>query len=750
MGTRWKKFRIIVSFTAFFLGITLLLMNVIPILCLTAEMDFQAGDYQKTEVFADYMSERLGTLIGAAVGGENWDGSSYGFSDTDTYSYEGDVSSEAGSFDFSDGIRSSFGGAEENTVDLSEVTSSEEEASDSSNGTESYRDSYLKDLEGDSNVLFAVMYQGKLLSTNLEGLTAQKAEKGNMPDFASYLPEEVSYNFTLCYNAKGDGKVEIIKDGTPLDVYENGIYGRNSHWQVPGYENFEAEGDAREAVVFLAAAAEPKLYIESYGQGTIQRGGTLYNMYEDQVEQSGMFQLRIYAACVGVLLLLLLPILHLRDSLGEAKKWIGCQLGELWIEVKALIFWGLPVLLMFVGFLTGSFWSLFSQGTWLTLCFWLFYFGFLDRTFNKGRQRSFLRPFRESLRIRDLGRPLQKRLVRRQWLSFALCLLLLIVLAWFFLLLWDALYWEAVIPLFVLFMLCAVLVVGFSLSYLKRNRRLAEDIGLLTDRIAEVRAGELSDYLELPEDTDLREAAENLNEISQGMEKALEERTKSERMKVELVANVSHDLKTPLTSIVSYIDLLEQEKNLPEHVKDYIRILGEKSERLKNMVQDVFEVSKAASGQLPVHLEELDFGKLLRQTLADMNIQIEKSELTLRTTIPEEPVLIQADGQRLYRVFQNLIQNALQYSLKGSRVYLTLTTQDGKACASVKNISAAELDTNTDFTERFVRGDTSRSDGGNGLGLSIAKSFTEACGGELQVKAEADLFVASVTFPVKN
>lgn len=473
-------------------------------------------------------------------------------------------------------------------------------------------------------------------------------------------------------------------------------------------------------------------------------------MYEDQVEQSGMFQLRIYAACVGVLLLLLLPILHLRDSLGEAKKWIGCQLGELWIEVKALIFWGLPVLLMFVGFLTGSFWSLFSQGTGLTLCFWLFYFGFLDRTYNKGRQRSLLRPFRESLQTRDLELPLQKRLVRRQWLAFAPCLLLLAVLVWFFLLLWDAMYWDAVVLLLLLLLVCAVLALGFSLEYLKRNRRMAEDIGLLTDRIAEVRAGELSDYLELPEDTDLREAAENLNEISQGMEKALEERTKSERMKVELVANVSHDLKTPLTSIVSYIDLLEQEKNLPEHVKDYIRILGEKSERLKNIVQDVFEVSKAASGQLPVHLEELDFGKLLRQTLADMNIQIEKSELTLRTTIPEEPVLIQADGQRLYQVFQNLIQNALQYSLKGSRVYLTLMTQDGKACASVKNISAAELDTNTDFTERFVRGDTSRSDGGNGLGLSIAKSFTEACGGELQVKAEADLFVASVIFPVKN
>ena len=117
--------------------------------------------------------------------------------------------------------------------------------------------------------------------------------------------------------------------------------------------------------------------------------------------------------------------------------------------------------------------------------------------------------------------------------------------------------------------------------------------------------------------------------------------------------------------------------------------------------------------------------------------------------VPDEPVLIRADGQRLYRVFQNLIQNALQYSLKGSRVYLTLSEENGTACASVKNTSAAELDGGVDFTERFVRGDLSRSDGGSGLGLSIARSFTEACGGKFQVKVEADLFVASVTFPVK-
>ena len=231
------------------------------------------------------------------------------------------------------------------------------------------------------------------------------------------------------------------------------------------------------------------------------------------------------------------------------------------------------------------------------------------------------------------------------------------------------------------------------------------------------------------------------------MEAALAERTKSERMKVELVANVSHDLKTPLTSIVSYIELLKQEEELPEHVKDYIRILGEKSERLGTMVQDVFEVSKAASGQLPVMLEELDFGKLLRQTLADMDTQIEKSGLVLRAYIPEEPVMIRADGQRLYRVFQNLLQNALQYSLKGSRIYLSLSAAGGQAQAVVKNTSAVELDAELDFTERFVRGDASRTDGGSGLGLSIARSFTEACGGRLRIKVDADLFTAEVTFP---
>ena len=166
------------------------------------------------------------------------------------------------------------------------------------------------------------------------------------------------------------------------------------------------------------------------------------------------------------------------------------------------------------------------------------------------------------------------------------------------------------------------------------------------------------------------------------------------------------------------------------------------------MVQDVFEVSKAAADQLPVHLERLDFAKLVRQTLADMADPIEKSGLAFRVELPEGEVPITADGKRMYRVFQNLIQNALQYALPGSRVYVTLTVSGSRAETAVRNTSRQELPKGVDFTARFVRGDESRTDGGSGLGLSIAKSFTEACGGQFRVETVADLFTAAVSFPL--
>ena len=207
------------------------------------------------------------------------------------------------------------------------------------------------------------------------------------------------------------------------------------------------------------------------------------------------------------------------------------------------------------------------------------------------------------------------------------------------------------------------------------------------------------------------------------------------------------DIKTPLTSILSYAELLRQE-DLEPAAADYARIIDEKAHRLKGMVEDVFEISKAAADQLPVHPERLDLAKLLRQTLADLEEPIRASSLTFKTDLPADPVMIVADGKRLYRVFKNLIDNALRYALEGSRVYFTLKIDSGFAQVSVRNTSRTELPDGVDFTARFVRGDASRTDGGSGLGLSIASSFTQACGGSFRVETLADLFTAVVSFPL--
>ncbi len=292
-----------------------------------------------------------------------------------------------------------------------------------------------------------------------------------------------------------------------------------------------------------------------------------------------------------------------------------------------------------------------------------------------------------------------------------------------------------------------VILILAALALSKRQLHLAKDLGRLADQVEAVRGGDLSTPLELPEDADLRQTADSLNDIQAGMKAALEEQTRSERMKVELVSNVSHDIKTPLTSILSYAELLRQE-DLEPAAADYARIIDEKAHRLKGMVEDVFEISKAAADQLPVHPERLDLAKLLRQTLADLEEPIRASSLTFKTDLPADPVMIVADGKRLYRVFQNLIDNALRYALEGSRVYFTLKIDSGFAQVSVRNTSRTELPDGVDFTARFVRGDASRTDGGSGLGLSIASSFTQACGGSFRVETLADLFTAVVSFPL--
>ena len=354
------------------------------------------------------------------------------------------------------------------------------------------------------------------------------------------------------------------------------------------------------------------------------------------------------------------------------------------------------------------------------------------------------------LRGAEFSQPLRRRFLARMVVAAAGVLILAFLsLVTVFGYCWD----HTGLSMFasILTALLVVLLLLLPLAWLlDRTWVLLRDLVPLTDQLSTLRSGGTAQPLTLPEGSDLSAAAGDLNRVQEGLRSAVAEQMKSERMKVELIANVSHDLKTPLTSVVSYAALLGEEEDLPPHVKDYIRILNEKARRLQVMVQDVFEVSKAASGELPLHMEQLDLTRLLDQTMADMDETIRRSGLTFRTTLPSNPVWITADGDRLYRVFQNLIQNALRYSLEGSRVYVTLEVIEGRAVARLKNTSRDELPSGVDFTARFVRGDASRTDGGSGLGLAIASSFTAACGGTLRVETDADLFTVEVTFPTSG
>lgn len=240
----------------------------------------------------------------------------------------------------------------------------------------------------------------------------------------------------------------------------------------------------------------------------------------------------------------------------------------------------------------------------------------------------------------------------------------------------------------------------------------------------------------------LRELAHDINNIRDGLRKSIESEMKSENMKTELITNVSHDLKTPLTSIINYIDLLKRENIGSETAKDYINILDKKSQRLKVLIDDLFEASKATSGAMELNITKIDIVQLLKQSLGENDERFKNSNLSVKLDIPDTKIFINGDGQRLYRVFENLISNIVKYSLSNTRVYIQMYVDDeNKVVIIMRNISAYELDfCANEITNRFKRGDSSRSTDGSGLGLAIAKSIVELHGGKFNIEVDGDLF----------
>ncbi len=589
--------------------------------------------------------------------------------------------------------------------------------------------------EGTNLIYYA--YHGKTNKT----ATNLKPEDKIITPSGIEMPE--GYDYLFSYK---NGSFSVIKAGEEVDILR---IDSGYRYEIIDLYHRQADPDLQ---VYLMVS--DRITENPYDQSI------LYQIEEDARAIRWYNYTMITLLLVAVMLLVISTIKR-QNRMAFTRKLVQFS-GFFWFEVKAVIS---VLILAFIinGFqlmigITGGamLWNLpysFSKLSPLLLsnpgplfmallCFWWFWLMALDIRHHKSRfiKHNVLTWAFGQFKVISGRKAFQKAMLRR---------ILFLVAAEAILIIFGgiALYsGRSGIPALTFTIIIGIVVI---LCYLKQYSRTVNDMGLILDRIEAVKNGDLTNRVALFHDSDFYQANESINAIQTVINRTVEERMKSEHMKVELITNVSHDLKTPLTAIISYVDLLSKEEGLPEHVMDYIRILGQKSNRLKVLISDIFDLTRATTGALEVEMTQLDPGKLITQTLADMGEQIEGSGLIFKTNLPEEPVMIMSDGKKLYRVLQNLISNVLKYAMPQSRVYVDLMVEDGRAVIEIKNIAGYEMNFKEDeIVERFVRGDKARSTEGSGLGLSIAQNFTQACGGSFEIKVDGDLFKARLIFPV--
>ncbi len=304
---------------------------------------------------------------------------------------------------------------------------------------------------------------------------------------------------------------------------------------------------------------------------------------------------------------------------------------------------------------------------------------------------------------------------------------------------YDNTYPEVFIFIFLILQLILLLVVMWVIM----------DIDKLVEGVKEINKGNLNGKVEINEKISVfGELAHGINHIGDGLKNAVETSLKDERMKTELITNVSHDLKTPLTSIINYIDLLKKEEISGEDAKHYIEVLDTKSQRLKQLTEDLVEAAKATSGNIELEMMPITFDELMKQALGEFEDKYESKHLTIVAGYPKEPAVVLADGRRLFRIIENVLQNIYKYAMEGTRVYADLSKEDGVVKFTLKNVSAAPLNISPEeLMERFTRGDSSRTTEGSGLGLSIAKDLTRLQNGEFEIQLDGDLFKVVIQFP---
>jgi signal transduction histidine kinase len=280
--------------------------------------------------------------------------------------------------------------------------------------------------------------------------------------------------------------------------------------------------------------------------------------------------------------------------------------------------------------------------------------------------------------------------------------------------------------------------------------RRVKSFKAIQEGVERIKGGDLQHTIEVNGKGEFASLAANINSITDGLKNAVNSELKSERLKTELITNVSHDIRTPLTSIITYVDLLKNEEDLSK-IQEYVEVLDQKSKRLKTLTDDLFEAAKASSGNIPVHYERIDLISLVTQGLGEVSSKIEELGLDFKLNLPKNKVIISADGKLLWRSLENVLSNIFKYALKGSRVYIDIEEQEKEILITFKNISAYELNISADeLMERFKRGDESRTSQGSGLGLSITKSLIEIQNGRFSIQVDGDLFKSMIYMPKES
>lgn len=342
--------------------------------------------------------------------------------------------------------------------------------------------------------------------------------------------------------------------------------------------------------------------------------------------------------------------------------------------------------------------------------------------------------------------------VHRSFSHRLVCGFLAFVLAQFFgvaLILLAVFHWQLPLARLGILVLSASLLAIDYLTFQKMFLSVRQE-DRIADAIAKIAGGDTSYQMEL-EGLSGKElaTARMINRIGTGLERALQEKVKSERLKADLITNVSHDIKTPLTSIINYVDLIKREQIQNKKVQEYLGILEQKSQRLKTLTEDLLEASKASSGTLKLEMMQLDLVEMIWQTNGEFEEKFAERNLELVPSLPNHSIIIEADGRHLWRVLENLYNNAFKYAMEHSRVFAEVTCDSEHAFFTIKNVSQHPLNINSDdLTERFVRGDVSRTTEGSGLGLSIAQSLTKLQGGTFEILVDGDLYKARIGFKV--